>query len=567
MKTGAFFGLLVAAVFFFADLLGASFAVGWLFDPTIDSALLVAVAGVAELFVGAAAGALISLGWPRRWQLGSRSAVALFVGFFVVVALSGYFGRLGRNLTPPVVSPAAKAGRPAPVLMVMIDTLRADTLYGVAPGSSERPTFPLAPQLRDWADNQQVVTLTDAESAAGWTIPSVATLFTGIHPVTLYSARHFLPAWAPTLATRLLNAGYTTHAVVDNALLEPRNGFGQGFESYYQRSGLRFAFSLAGLRLLPTIWRETLREHLRTFYYGAAGVTDQALALLDAQGGKPDKPLFLYVHYMDPHFPYYPHAHLPADPEDAEPVNLAIAMDELAEDPTDVPTTGEVRFLKHRYDNEVRFLDEHLHRLLSAWHARYGDEGLVILTADHGEEFADHGGLGHGNTMYRELVNVPLMLRLPTALPVTGPNILNTPVGQVDVVPTVLHAVQLADDSGVPVQGKSLLPWLQGIGAAPDRPLFATQHRHRRRIYRYREGSAVKLTTYIDGNDTAKQELFDLGADPRELRDEAATKHDIIAAMGRRFEPMMQSMQAQRDPKPVVLESDEEGLRALGYIQ
>lgn len=559
-------GALGGGLYFTSDLVGATMAVGWLFDATVDSVLLVLVAAVmtvaAGAVVGGGGGMLLRalLRGKRVFRRPSTRVLGMVTALtWVAVAIGGYALRRGRNIEALPDRPSVTALRPLPVLWVVVDTLRADTLYG------DDFSFPLTPRVRDFA--RDALVFSDAESAAGWTIPSMATLMTGIHPVTLYSARHFLPDWAPTLATRLRAAGYETRAVVDNALLEPRNGFAQGFESYFQRSGLRFAFSLPGLRMLPTVVREYLREHLHTFYFGAPGVTREAGRIIAAQR---HAPLFMYVHYMDPHFPYYPHPDLASDPHDSEPVNLALAMARVREEPEEKPSPAQMRFLEHRYKNEVRALDDHLAALLADWTARYGEQSLVVITADHGEEFLDHGELGHGNSLYAELVNVPLLIKFPpsTVSDEHRRGITDATVGHVDLVPTVLDLLGVGAEvgaQGIRMQGQSWMPWLLGDAPEPQRPLFATQHRHMRRIYRWREGRYVHITRYYRGQ--AKQWLFDAHADPTEQNDLIGTHGATSQAMYTRFQPFMRRQEAERDPKPVTVRADPESLRALGYIQ
>ncbi len=567
-RWGAALGVRFGLCFFAADLLGASLAIGWLFDPTIDSTVLVALAGVLQVGVAVIVGVVVGFAWPVTRRPKYRLLNILLVGTFVLATAIGYVGRVSRNISPLPAVGEVRATRPVPILWVVIDTLRADELFGAQPEPQALPEFPLTNNLRQFAEEDNVIIMTDVESAAGWTIPSVATLFTGIHPVTLYSARHFIPEWAPTVAERLHAAGYRTHAVVDNALLEPRNGFAQGFQSFFQRSGLRFAFSLPGLRILPTRWRESVREHLRTFYYGAEGVTDAAIEVLNTAQSNP---LFLYVHYMDPHNPYYAHADLPPAPINSTPANSAAAMTDVRTDPQDKPTPAEMRFFRHRYRNEIRYTDEHLGRLLRAWQEKYSGEALVMITADHGEEFGDHGGLGHGGNMYTELVHVPLIWRLPRSATDSVPQkILNTPVGQVDVLPTTLDIVGVSSSlgaGGVPMQGRSWFSWFRGVEAPPTRPLFGTQNRQSKRIYRYREGNSALVTTF--GRDTpVRHEFFDRNQDPKELEPQDGSSIEA-RGLAHRFDPMMRAMGSARDPKPTKRDPSvvEEGLRALGYIQ
>ncbi|MEE8409732.1 MAG: sulfatase-like hydrolase/transferase [Myxococcota bacterium] len=566
IRRGALLGALTGAIFFVADVSGALLAIGSLFDPKPASVVLVLIAGAVEIGVALTAGALLGALWTRRIALSVTPPVPLaLVVFAVIVASGGYAIRRGRALPDPPPRPAVRAVRPVSVLWIVIDTLRADTLYGDA------IDFPLTPELRRFADRALV--FTDAESAAGWTIPSVATLLSGIHPTALYSARRFLPGWAPTAAERLHAAGYETRALVDNAIIERRNGFAQGFETFDQRSGFRFAFSLPGFRLLPSSVRELLREALPAAYQGSPGVTDAALEIIARAR---EAPLFLYIHYMDPHHPYYAHPSQGPEPADAESAAMHFLVQRLRNDSTDRPSAAQMRYIRHRYAGEIRALDDDLGRLLRAWDDTISADSFVLVTADHGEEFLDHGELGHGQSMYRELVHVPLIVRLPESQPgAFAPGTrLTTPVGQVDLVPTLLDIVGVAPQigaDGILPQGTSWLPWLDGKAPPPAQPIYGTSSHYGRRIYRWREGSWSRLITFDKRTGGGvKHELFDIDDDPREQSNRYDPSSPRVRAMSSRFEPFLDAQETARDPKPTDVAEfteDHDALRALGYVQ
>lgn len=560
LKRGARWGTLVGALYFGADLAGEFVAIGSLFDAKWEAFFLLGCAGGMEILFGSLFGMLLGLLWRPRWRvILPRPLVGGGLLLFVIgIAIGGYLMRIGRVAPALGKRPPVTAKRPAPVLLVVVDTLRADSLLG------ENRDFSLAPALGSYAKDSLV--FTDTEAAAGWTVPATATLLTGIHPTSLYSARGFLPDWAPTLAERLYAAGYETRALMDNALLEARNGFADGFESFFQKAALRFAFSKPGFRAIPRVAREALREELQVFYHGAPRVTDEALRILEQQR---QAPLFMYVHYMDTHYPYYSHPEVRPDPEDSEPIHLHLAMTWIRDDPTYRPTPSQMRFLHHRYRGEISFLDLSLARLLNAWHQKYGDESLVVITADHGEEFLDHNELGHGHTLYRELVQVPLIMRLPASLQVT-PRQVGDGVGHVDLAATVVDALGVSQElgaSGISMQGVSWLPWLRGEARAPTRPIYGTSHRYGRRVYRYRQGDWVQLTTAYDDGKPTRRELFDLGADPKEQNDLRSTEPSRDRQLSAAFGPYFRALEAARDPRPVEVEPNIEAMRALGYVQ
>lgn len=560
IASGAKWGAFVGAFYFLADLLGTLLAIHFLFDPTRYQALLIVVALVSTMLLAMPVGVAVAAvwAWRRRLPISRRALGRSAAAAFVLVLVAGFAARVGRGDIDAGPRPPVVGAKPPAVLWIVLDTLRADTLYG--PDIS----FPLAPAIGAFA--QQATVFTDAESAAGWTIPATATLLTGFHPETLQTTRAFLPDWAPTVAERLRHAGYETHAVIDNAILEPRNGFAAGFTSFHQRSAIRFAFTFPAFRALPRLLREYLREQMPVFYQGAEHVTDAVLAHMDAT---PDAPLFAYVHYMDVHYPYYPHPEYGPDPDDAVPMQLQPVMENLRYGAPAQVTDGQLRFLTHRYNNELRYLDQHVGRLLSAWQERYGDNALVMITADHGEEFMEHGGLGHGSSLYKELVHVPLIIKWPArALTQQNkPPRVDVPVGSVNVLPTALAALGLpAHQSEFVMEGQNLLPFLQGRAPAPTQPLFASQQRHARRIFRVRQGNDVYIdSVHVDLG--AQNEAFDKAADYAEMHNIATQQPALVTHMKNTLKDLLAAQEKARSPKPNNAAASEESLRALGYVQ
>ena len=558
--TGAALGAAVGALVFLADLVGALLALASVFDPQWAAAVPILIAAATQVIAATTIGAIVGFAWPaaRKLSIRRRPLAAGAATAALVIAVGAYL--TGRSPQAPTLGPRPPPGAPNPesVLWITVDTLRADYVYG--PNND----FPMSPALRRLAD--RALTFTDAEAGSGWTIPSLATLMTGIHPETLQSARRFVPDWAPTIAERMRAAGYETAALVDNAIVEKRNGFAQGFETWRGRSAARFAFALPGYRFLPLLARHWVREVVPIFYEGSPRVTDAALSVI----GRPrTAPLFLYVHYMDPHYPYYPHIENGKEPDGGPWFSLAAARQRA--DSNVKPTPAQLALLTHRYAGEIRAWDRDLGRLVTAWQDRFGDDSVVMITGDHGDEFMEHGSLGHGHSLHRELVHVPLLVQPPSRLKLAVPlgTRIATPVGLVDVLPTTLEMLGLPPDvgaDGIALQGISWLPWLDGRAAAPERPVFASQSHSRRRIYRWREGSWSRITTFEKNRDVA-DELFDLRSDPGELKNVIATEPEVLSAMLSHSEPFMRQQEAERDPRPVHGDDNAEALRALGYTQ
>ena len=296
----------------------------------------------------------------------------------------------------PGVSPQAPA-RPQPpsVLLVTLDTTRADRLgpYGYALADT--------PTLDRLAD--EGVVFENATSSCPLTIPSHASIFTGRFPPS-HGVRDngdfVLGPDQVTLAERFAEAGYWTAAFTSAFPTQRRWGFGQGFELYWDP-----------LERLPTQldWRDQRR---------AGEVIDDALAMLDQAG---DRPAFVWVHLFDAHWPYEPPEPW-ASQHDGRP-----------------------------YDGEIAYADAQVGRLLEAWDERF-PRSVVLVTADHGEAFGDGGERTHGFLLHDGTLHVPLVLR-GEGVPVGQRE--GEVVGHPDIAPTLLQLAGLPAHEGL--QGRSLL--------------------------------------------------------------------------------------------------------------
>lgn len=325
-------------------------------------------------------------------------------------------------------------GRPD-VLLVLIDTLRADALGAWGNGPEATPA--LDALARDGVVFEQFVT------AAAWTRPSVATLLTGLHPSThtCQAKDAALPAAVETLAEVLQKNGYATGGFPNNPNVSGALGFGQGFDWYVYRPTFPFGAreSTYGLTLYTALrqaWsRATTVRRPEHHYRPAEALLPEVRAWIDDQGGAR---WFAFVHLMEPHDPYFAH------PYDGTAVGRL-----------DAPGPERVDELRARYAGEVRHVDAELGRFLDGLRAdgRY-DDLLIVVTSDHGEELGEHGGYWHGHTLYDEQVRVPLIVKLPgnaragTRVP--------WQVRQVDVAPTVAQLAEVAPSPSW--QGQELFP-------------------------------------------------------------------------------------------------------------
>jgi arylsulfatase len=364
---------------------------------------------------------------------------------------SGGEGIVGTRIAlAALVACAAGCGAPADppdVVLVVVDTLRADHLgtYGFP--------LPSSPHVDRFA--AEAVVFERALAASSNTVPSHASLMTSRfvreHSVGWINGTSRLEG-AETLAMRFRAAGYETGAFVSNFVLRRASGLDAGFDVYDD------ALDAA----------EPNRPDV--FERSAEATTARALAWLAARG---PRPVFLFVHYQEPHGPYTP------PPERLAPFaalegGAAPALRVLPDDtePGGIPRYQALPGLdrlgqyRSRYAGEVATFDASFARLLEALAAR-GRPNLVALTADHGEAFGEGGFyLTHGHATTPDQVHVPLVLRAPGL----APGRRGDPVHHVDVAPTLLELAGLA----VPpdARGLALGPHLRSGRALPERLLF-----------------------------------------------------------------------------------------------
>ena len=389
---------------------------------------------------------------------------------------------------------ACSGSEPRPnVLLLVVDTLRAEHVgcYG-----AERPTSPHIDRLAAGG-----VRFERAYATSPWTKPSVASILTGLHPSThgVMTGLQQVSSELRTLPEILSENGYATFGLVSNFLLRAKEGFGQGFERYD-------ASEIGGHS-----------------YVSTPGLTEKALvALEDLAAG--ERPFFLFVHYFDPHYNYRDHAEVGFAPSRAGRLDGSESIHELRRMLEDLEE-DEIELLRALYDEEVRFTDAGIGSLLEKLERLgLGERTVVVLTADHGEEFLERGWLGHTRTLYEELVWVPLVVRAPGL----EPGSFTSPVSLVSVESTVLDLVGI-EDPGADLQGLSLLPLLRGQTAG-NVPVFAEVDfsptfearnlAHKKAVI----GGRYKL---IRDDWTGDVELYDLLGDPGERVDLAASRTDV----------------------------------------
>ncbi|MCP4662574.1 MAG: sulfatase-like hydrolase/transferase [bacterium] len=461
---------------------------------------------------------------------------------------------------------AAEFSTPSNLLLITVDTLRADHLscYGYP-----RKTSPIIDQLA--AEGVRF-----DQPAVQWpkTGPSFASIFTATYPKDNHIVRQVgkpVPFEFRMLAEVLKDHGYTTHAVVANGALAGELNYSQGFDTYVET----WKFPGAG---------ESERNN------PAVRVTNLARSV--AEGIDRSRPYFLWVHYIDPHFPYAP-------PEPWE--------DRFVEDPW--YTTGrkisisskarrkqlrgigysqvidgqdELDFYIARYDAEVAYVDSQIGVLLDA--LRRADlltNTLTVFTSDHGESLGEHNYyFGHGRFAYQPGLRVPLIFHFPGILP---PRVDPDPVELIHLAPTFLEAAGVPVAEGRWMQGRSLLPRMRGAVTPPDETHYAFSEAGiatRRRWLRVVRDQRFKLI-YVPKKDGQRSTdgagrhvvLYDLENDPEETVNLAKKFPEIAGRLEQALtrwwnEPAFEvkvDPASSQEQRPMDEETREQ-LKALGYL-
>ena len=517
---------------------------------------------------------LVALPWLlRRVSSGPPPAAAVLAPAVLV----------GFALLPPSQRPVlpeaplraadAPASRPD-ILLVSCDTLRADAVDD-PPGAL--PNLQALREEGSWAEY--------ALSSSCSTRPGHVTMLTGLGAMehAVASNENRVEVGAELVSQRLARAGYRTAAVVSNAVIQRSSGFGAGFEVYddspVARRGPREAFlrlvdehtwvGRLGLGAFPPAVARFLFGDGSTVTDGDRGngrhTTDHALALMkELQAGA--APYFLFVHYMDPHAPYWP-------PEDtageyAQGVVLParyrgqglangdrVLMHRLGLELEQGRESAQADLDAQRllYDEEVLFVDRMLGELRQQV-AASGRPTLVLFTADHGEHFGEHGLVLHRNSLYEPLVRVPLML--------AGPGVPRRKLAGVphleDVVPTLLAAAGV-DRGGL--AGRDLR-----AEVIPELPHF---ERYKDMLTLRDQGWKLhcELVAGADGVVGAEpRELYRLAEDPGELENllhaEPEQAARLLAAVRAVLAVSRTSLDGAVDDDPL----HQEALRALGYV-
>jgi arylsulfatase A-like enzyme len=544
-------GAVVAAVLL---LPGAALAAAYVnFVHLPDFLTPITIAANAALAVAAAVAVFVVARSRMAEALAdSRVAPLVVAALGVLLATAAMRGWARPTTTEPLVSADDRPN----VFVVVIDSLRADRVRPNAPGAAGATPALAALAARGVAFDR-------AYAQASWTKPSVASLLTSLFPSTHGAnlRRDRLSAEATPLAETFARSGYRTAVFSANPWISPAFGFDRGVEHFFETEQETFSRMVLLLRVLRALDRPLPSRPLSRFIANvehAAGLgvgrssnceRDAAiLAALESWLAQPaSRPVFAYLHLMSPHIPYEPPSGTRGF-ESTEQVDLLMRTAPLE----DARRAELIRL----YDETVTHADSVLAEILEVIAARLAiDRTVVVVTADHGEEFFEHGRFGHGKTLYDEVVHVPLVM--------VGPGL---PVGVV------------RDDAAMLVDVAPTVAKLVGIAPGPKwagRDLLETRPRATAYAELLREGGLeVYMTSdghrkYLESTEKlgagARTEFYDLRADPTESRSQPLSERDPLREDMARFRAAARAAPLPREATSID-ENAEERLRALGYI-
>jgi len=444
------------------------------------------------------------------------------------------------------------------ILLITIDALRSDFIscysdYGV-----------ITPSIDKIA--QDGFLFENAYSAAPWTKPSFISIMTGHSPVS-FQANSFescLPETLTTIAETMDDLGYCTGAVGNNHNLLKIFDFDQGFHYYefYPKFREDVGLSLGSI----------LFYHVLLGQYKELDATTYDLASLAIQWLKKtrEKPFFLWLHFLDPHMPYSPPAeYLPKiDPPPRIGNSFYSATDIRAG--IIAPDLTEREWIRQLYRSEIKYVDDNVERIIKTLKQLHCyEETLIIVTSDHGEEFWEHGNFEHGQSLYNELLHVPLIIKLPKIFSHEKPQRFSHNVSLQSLFPTLLDLCEYPDSISLPYPSLRYVWDQEKPFQSP--PIFSSG------IYYYDDRQSV-----IQGDEKyirnltipGRDEFFNLKADPEEKSSRMNIQPNKLKSMQSVMDTLcnraisvgidyrLQNKKAKKLP-----EADLKQIRSLGYLK
>jgi len=471
-------------------------------------------------------------------------ALIILVGFAAFIAEHAAWSSIDEGNTSPPRTAGTSHKTGGDIILIIIDTLRADHLgcYGY-----KRPITPNIDALA--GDGIRFATCI---SQAPWTIPSIMSIMTSMYPSVngVKDVKSRLDPMRSTLAEAMKEGGYRTAGLVSHTFVDRRFGFADGFERYDDKGAI---------------------------HKGAGVTTNLATSMIDDLRGDD---FFFFVHYFDPHFPYDPPAPYDTLFTTAGREKKTITwkdMKQYAHINNPLPPR-ELERLIGLYDGEINYTDAMVGKFIGHL-KKIGiyDRSTILLTADHGEEFKDHGSMGHTRTLYDELIHVPLIIKLPHSE--KAGTVIRDQVRSLDIAPTLLHLAG-ADIPGE-FQGVDLSPfWTKGdyhvcLPAHSETSRHAILRSIRAGNYKYIEVVRPSFYHTVKGKSPRIHETYDLGRDSEEKNDLEEDEAAPQASLRKSLFQWISSSEIEHEFLPKAGGTEEvtydketlERLKALGYVQ
>ncbi|MBL7646344.1 MAG: sulfatase-like hydrolase/transferase [Candidatus Hydrogenedentes bacterium] len=498
----------------------------------------------------------------RRFPAQPKPVIGAGLAAYAILFLAGLllFTVMRPNQNQAAFAPARNAQGPN-IILIAVDTLRADYLKAWNPAIETE-----TPNLDGFIADS--VRFQNAFSQASWTKASFGSIFSGMYPEchTAVTKTASLPPDVETVAELLQAGGYYTQGFANNPNIAALFGYDQGFVNYVDlKKSLHFAAgpSASNLALYDVLIkvRETLNDRLlkrpivvTDYYQPAPVVKDAALSFLESGNRPADTPFFLFTHFMDPHDPFM-------DPDTRKG---GYGRKRLGN--PDPETYLEK--MRRAYIGEIEYLDAALGDFFAGLKERgLYDDALIVLTADHGEEFHEHGGWWHGQTLYDEQTHVPFIVKLPGK---ARAGEVNTHLARnLDLAPTFLHFAGL--EKGAMMQGQSL------FDAAGEFTNAAIGYSYAENNFEGIVLQAVRTTAHkvIRANEGNKRglpaiALYDMAADTTEQTNLAGSGElaEVEALLNGTIDAYLTICEENAvDPSQVKIDAGTlESLEAIGYI-
>ena len=464
------------------------------------------------------------------------------------------------------------------ILLISIDTLRADHLscYGYA-----RHTSPNIDRIA-----LEGAIFRQAYSTAAWTPPAHASMLTGLLPSQHgVIDQNKLGQDVPTLAELLQKNGYRTAGFVNNSQVGALVGLDKGHEDFIEvwlgaedKNIFHRGAGFLARKFFEIVGRDDDGAHK----------TNQSVLKWFEERGSRSQPFYVFLHYIDVHNPYkapHPFRFRFLNDKVKRTVDLEkiwlIAQNPLVCLTDEIELTDdELNVLKALYDGEISYLDHKIGELLGEMRKRgLLEKTFLIITADHGEHFGEHGLFSHVASVYEPVIHIPLIIRYPEMID-AGQEIEQI-VQLIDIFPTVLNVAQIQTEANGILQGKDLLPLQKNcnyhdylIAEWEGRiPFFVKDRIPTNGKMNLLEVFTNKLTAIRSGNEklivesNGKSYLYDLSMDPFENIDIAETKPAVADSLRHKLEEWRNSVQNLGAAEPYEIPDQmRRHLKALGYL-